>query len=301
MNLSAIKDEYPFKSNFLQIGPHKLHYIDEPGGTEGDKVNGETILMLHGNPTWSFYYRKLALNLRKKYRVIAPDHIGCGLSDKPQDYPYNLQTHIDNLSRLIDEKKLDKITLTVHDWGGAIGFGWAVKNPERVKRLIVFNTAAFRASLIPFSINICRIPVFGDVVVRGFNAFARSAIDLGFATSKPERFTKEVREGYLAPYDSWQNRIAILRFVQDIPLEKGHPSYKLLESIETGLDRLAKKPMLIMWGMNDFCFTTLFLEMWMRRFPDARVHKIENAGHYVVEDAYERIIPQVRDFMETTP
>lgn len=290
MNREAFKDEYPFQSHYLKIERHNYHYIEEG--------EGEPILMLHGNPTWSFYYRKLALNLKRKYRVIVPDHMGCGLSDKPEPYPYSLAIHIDNLSRFVEEKKLDKITLVVHDWGGAIGFGWAVENPEKVKRLVVFNTAAFLSSRIPPSISLCRLPVIGDILVRGFNAFARSAITFRFATSKPERFTSAVKAGYLAPYNSWKNRVAIQRFVRDIPLKPEHPSYETLKSIEERLHLLTQKPMLIIWGMNDFCFNAHFLEMWMRRFPKAEVHKIEDAGHYVVEDAYERIIPQIKDFME---
>ncbi len=158
-----------------------MHYVDEG--------SGPAIIMLHGNPTWSFYYRELIKGLRNQYRVIAPDHIGCGLSDKPQDYTYTLATHIDNLARLIDHLRLENVTLAGHDWGGAIGFGWATRNPDQVTRFVVFNTAAFFGRM-PFRIRVCRWPILGDVLVRRLNLFARSA--LWMARRRHERMTPEV-------------------------------------------------------------------------------------------------------------
>ena len=140
MELDDIKDLYPFESNFLELEDGlKMHYIDEG--------EGEVLLMLHGNPTWSFYYRNLIQSFQKKYRCIAPDHIGCGLSDKPQDYNYTLSTHIDNLEQLVNSLGLKDITLVMHDWGGSIGMGLAVRQPKLIKRLIIFNTAAFLSTI----------------------------------------------------------------------------------------------------------------------------------------------------------
>ena len=158
------RDLYPFESHYLSLAGHKYHYVDE--GT------GDPLVMLHGNPTWSFYYRALIAEFRNRHRVIAPDHMGCGLSGKPQDYPYTLEQHIANLEALLDSLKLERVTLFLHDWGGPIGMGYAVRHPERVKRFVIFNTAAFPAPRIPFRINICKLPLFGTIVVRGFNAFA---------------------------------------------------------------------------------------------------------------------------------
>ncbi len=289
--MDAFRKLYPFDSHFLTLDGLKYHYVDEG--------SGDPLVMLHGNPTWSFYYRALIAGLRDQYRVIAPDHMGCGLSDKPQDYPYTLERHIANLDALLDSLKLERITLFLHDWGGAIGMGWAERRPERVKRFVLFNTAAFPASRIPFRINLCKLPVFGAVAVRAFNAFAGLAPAM--ACAKQERMTADVKAGYLSPYDSYAHRIAILRFVQDIPMGPAHPTYKLVERIGAGLSAFKDHPMLIIWGERDWCFTTEFLAEWQKRFPKADVRRIPDAGHYVVEDAHEQIIPWVREFLAKHP
>ncbi len=290
MDLSAIRSLYPFQSHYLDVGGVRMHYLDE-----GPR-DAPTIVMLHGNPTWSFYYRSLIFNLRDKYRLIVPDHIGCGLSDKPSDYPYTLATHIDNVERLIDHVGAGEVTLALHDWGGAIGMGWASRHADRARRFVIFNTAAFFFRPTPWRIRICGVPIVGDFLVRGLNGFARAA--LRFAVAKPERMTREVRRAYLAPYDNWVNRVAILRFVRDIPEHPGVPSHSVLASIEAMLPEFVDRPMMIFWGAKDFCFTDRVLAGWIRRFPGARFHRFEDAGHYVVEDAHERITPLLRDFLE---
>ncbi|MBT5552068.1 MAG: alpha/beta fold hydrolase [Nitrospina sp.] len=252
--------------------------------------------MLHGNPTWSFYYRNLILGLKDSYRCVVPDHMGMGKSDKPQDYPYTLSRHIDNLEKLVDHLKLDEITLVVHDWGGAIGMGFAVRHPERIRRLVIFNTAAFLSQEIPLSLRLCRLPGFGALAIRGFNAFARGAIR--WACAKPERMTKEVREGYLEPYDNFANRVANLRFVQDIPMDSESPSYNVVQNIEENLILFKNHPVQIIWGAHDFVFNDHFLKRWQEIFPQAEVHRMEDAGHYVVEDAHERILPMMKEFFQ---
>ncbi len=285
--LDTLGDLYPFQSHWLDIGGVYMHYLDEGAG--------DPILMLHGNPTWSFYYRDLVIGLRDRYRVIVPDHVGCGMSDKPQSYPYTLSTHIKNLQCLIDHLGLDRVTLAVHDWGGAIGMGWAVRNLRKVERLIVFNTAAFLGGRMPMRIAICRLPLLGALLVRGLNGFARPATWL--ASTQHHRMAREVRRGYLLPYDSWSNRIAVHRFVQDIPSSPRVPSYYVVERLQLALAQLRDRPMIVFWGMRDFCFTPFFLDEWIRRFPQAEVHKFEDAGHYVVEDAHERILPALSKFL----
>ena len=287
-NLGPIRHLYPFESHYLELSGPRMHYVDSG--------RGPAVVMLHGNPTWSFHYRDLIRGLCDDYRVIAPDHVGCGLSDKPQDYPYTLATHIDNLERLIDHLGLDQITLVMHDWGGAIGCGFAVRRPQRVHRLIVFNTAAFPGRT-PLRIRACRLPIFGPIAVRRLNAFARCGTWM--ACKNRSRMTPDVRAGYLLPYDNYPNRVAILRFVQDIPVGPSHPTYPLIRSIEAGLAELRDRPMLICWGMRDFCFTERFLDCWIERFPEAEVHRFAEAGHYVVEDAADEILPLVRSFLRS--
>ena len=288
--VAELGELYPFESHFLEVDGGQMHYVDE-----GD---GPPILMLHGNPTWSFYFRELIKALGNDYRIIAPDHIGCGLSDKPQEYPYTLSTHIGNIERLVDHLRLKAVTLTVHDWGGPIGFGWAGRHPDLVRRFVVFNTAAFLGGRVPIRIRICRWPIFGDIAIRGLNAFARSAIYM--ACRKRERMTPEVRRGYLLPYEGPGSRIAHLCFVRDIPLTPRIPSYPVLRRIEAALPQFRDHPMIIFWGMQDFCFTGRYLDEWIARFPDARVHRFEDAGHYIIEDACERVVPLLQRFLAET-
>ncbi len=279
---------YPFQSNYLSLRGVRYHFIDEG--------LGDPVVMVHGNPTWSFYYRHLISGLRKKWRAVVPDHVGCGLSDKPQDYIYRLAQHIDNLEALlVGELDLKNITLVLHDWGGAIGMGFAVKHPERIERIVVLNTAGFLLTRCPRRILACRLPVVGPVAVRGFNVFARSALTM--ATNHPERMTEDIKAGYLAPYDNYENRIAILRFVQDIPLNPNHPSWNTMAAIEQSLPLFREKPVLVCWGERDFCFTTEFRDTWMRHWPHAELHSFSDAGHYVLEDAHERILPLVKNFL----
>ncbi|MCF6290236.1 MAG: alpha/beta fold hydrolase [Desulfobacterales bacterium] len=275
---------YPFTPKQLEIDGHCLSYLDEG--------HGPVIVMLHGNPTWSFFFRNLVLLLRDRYRLIVPDHIGCGLSDKPRDYPYRLADHIANVEQLLAHLRVDRYSLVVHDWGGAIGMGVAGRTPERVQGLVVMNSAAFRSPRIPLRIRVCRTPLLGDLLVRGLNGFARPAISMAVT----KKMDKETARGYLAPYDSWRNRVAVLGFVRDIPLSPGDPSWETLVEIEQRLAELRNTPMLVLWGGRDFCFNRYFYDEWLRRFPTAEAHFFPEAGHYLLEDAFAEIGPLVEDF-----
>jgi len=285
--MPTFTDLYPFASHFITLDGHRYHYLDEG--------SGPVLLMLHGNPTWSFYYRELIKAFRGHYRIIVPDHMGCGFSDKPQAYDYRLANHIANVERLLDHLQVDHYTLVCHDWGGPIGFGVSVQRPERVDRLVVFNTTCLVTSHYPKRILICKVPLLGTLAIRGLNFFALTAVQL--ACCNRERMTPEVRAGYLKPYNSFANRIANQRFVQDIPLGPSHPSYATAKAVEAKLGVLKHKPMLICWGKKDFCFDDYFLAHWRQDFPHAQVHEFADAGHYVVEDAHERIIPLMRTFL----
>lgn len=287
---------YPFASHYLDRNGLRYHYLDEG--------SGEPVVMLHGNPTWSFYYRGLVAALRGSYRVIVPDHIGCGLSDKPDDshYSYTLAERAQDLERLLDSLSVTQdLTLVLHDWGGMIGMVYATRHPERIRRLIILNTAAFHlpsSKPLPWSLWLCRNTALGTVLVRGFNAFSRVASHVG---CQRQSMPADVRQAYLAPYDSWNNRIAVLRFVQDIPLRPGDRCYDLVSWVQDGLPELRDVPMLICWGEKDFVFDRHFLDEWVRRFPEADVHRFPDAGHYVLEDAGEAIIPLVERFLTAHP
>ena len=280
--------EYPFKSNYFSVDDHRLHYIDEG--------QGPVLLLVHGNPTWSYYYRNIITEFSKTHRVVAIDHLGCGLSDKPQSYNYCLHNHIENLSRLIDHLNIERYSLVVHDWGGAIGMGAALKDISRLKRVCILNTAAFRSSRIPFRISICKLPFVGPFIVRAFNGFAWPATFM--AVEKP--LTKEVKHGYLAPYNTWNNRVAVAAFVRDIPLDSGHQSYSTLVKIEKGLPALNEHniPLLILWGGKDFCFNDHFYQQWRRLFPKADYRYYHDGGHYILEDKKEEILRELSAFFQ---
>lgn len=278
--------EYPFQSHFFTIGKHQIHYVDEG--------QGDVIVMVHGNPTWSYYYRRLINLLSKEHRVIAIDHLGCGLSDKPQDYNYCLQNHIDNLDTLLSHLDVQEFSLVVHDWGGAIGMGVAAKHPTMVQRAMVLNTAAFRSQRIPLRISACRWPLIGEPLVRGLNGFAGPAIWMAVT----KKMDQETAKAYLAPYDSWNNRVAVFAFVKDIPLTQEHQSYETLKAVEEGLGKLQKSnlPMLICWGGKDFCFNKSFYDEWCMRFPNAETHYFSESGHYILEDSFNEIAPLATHF-----
>lgn len=290
MNLStslptALKALYPFEGHSFATSEGNLHYVDEG--------QGDAVLCLHGNPNWSFFYRDVIKELRGTNRVIAVDHLGCGLSDKPRQARYTLEAHVDRLAALVQSLELTKIHLIVHDWGGAIGFGLAARMPERIGKIVVLNTGAFRSTDIPKRIAACRIPYVGPFLLRGLNAFVRGALVMAVANP----LSKKVREGYLLPYNNWANRIAIHGFVNDIPMNENHPSYAYLTTIDKALAGFANHQIKIIWGGKDWCFHDGFLAEWRRRFPRADVHYLPEAGHWLLEDAGDRVVRLLKPFL----
>jgi len=281
---------YPFSpGSFLTAGGARMSYVDE--GPRSD----EAVLMLHGNPTWSFFYRSLVRELSPEMRCVAPDHVGMGLSEKPAAYAYRLASRIADIEALADHLGLRRVHLVVHDWGGPIGLGFATRNPGRVGRIVILNTAAFASEKLPARIALCRVALLGALLVRGLNGFAEPATWMAMAS---RRLTWEERRGYLYPYRSWADRVGIYEFVRDIPVESGHPSRATLDEVARGLGRLAGHEKLIVWGGRDFCFDDSFLSRWREIYPEARVERLESAGHYVLEDAGERAIAPIRDFLK---
>jgi pimeloyl-ACP methyl ester carboxylesterase len=286
---------YDFASHFIDINGLRMHYLDEG--------SGDVVVMLHGNPNWSYYYRNLVHSLRDRYRCLVPDHIGCGLSDKPDDdrYEFSLARRVADLETLLEHcGATNNLTLVVHDWGGMIGMAFATKHPEKIRRLVVLNTGAFhlpKTKPVPWQLKLAR-GALGAVLVRGFNAFSRGAVR-SCVTRRP--MPKEVADAYCAPYDSWAHRIAVHRFVQDIPLKPGDRGYDLITSVEKGLNRLKSIPMLIGWGEKDFVFDEHFLQEWLHRFAAAEVHRYPDCGHYILEDASEELVPLIGTFLDAHP
>jgi haloalkane dehalogenase len=255
--------------------------------------------MLHGNPTWSFYYRNLVRALRDHYRCIVPDHIGCGLSDKPGEdrYDYRLKSRVEDLGALLDSLELEQpLTLVVHDWGGMIGFAWAVRRPQRIARMVILNTAAFplpARKKMPPALSLVRDTALGAFLVRRFNAFSGIAARVAFKKPVPP----EVRAAYTLPYDTPDNRIATLKFVQDIPLDERDPGYDILLNTAKRLHLFADKPCLIAWGEKDFVFDAPFLDTWLEYLPEAQVLRFPDCGHYILEDGGPDLIRQIANFI----
>lgn len=290
--------DYPFSGHYLDLGGNRLHYLDE------GPSDAEPVVMVHGNPTWSFYYRHLVSLLKDSYRTIVPDHIGMGLSDKPSAsvYSYTLSQRVDDLEALLSHLGLqENLTFVLHDWGGMIGMAYATRHPEQVRRFVILNTAAFhlpKSKPLPWQLRLCRRPWLGPAMVQGLNGFCRGAVRDCVARRPLE---PAVRDAYLAPYDSWDNRRAVLEFVKDIPLYETDSGYDEISHIEANLRQFQDRPILIGWGMKDFVFDEHFLREWTTHFPDASVHRYDDAGHYVLEDAAEEMMPLVRQFLVENP
>ena len=280
---------WPYPRRTVDVGGHAMAFVDEGAGPP--------VLLVHGNPTWSFYYRSLLAALPPLgLGAIAPDHIGLGRSDKPSAdaYPHTLSRRVEDLGAFIDGLDLTgPISLVVHDWGGAIALAWAVENPHRVDNLVLLNTGAFPlppAKALPWTLRAARLPVLGDVAVRRLNAFSLGALVFG---SGRRWLPAEARAGLLAPYDSPANRVAVSQFVRDIPLAPGDPAYAVLARTEQRLHLLQDIPTLICWGMRDPVFDEVVLDHLVSLLPKADVNRFADAGHYVLEDAADRIVPLV--------
>jgi cis-3-alkyl-4-acyloxetan-2-one decarboxylase len=289
--------EYPENSCFADINGRRMHYL------EGGKEHAEKIVMIHGNPSWSFYYRHLFTALTDNYHCIVPDHVGMGLSDKPAkgDYEFTLKQRVDDLDALLSSLGVDNnLTLIVHDWGGMIGMAYATRYPDKIKRLVISNTAGFhipKGKQIPWQLKLSRTPIIGSLLIQGLNAFCRGGV-IQCVTRKP--MSKEVKNAYLAPYDNWGHRFSVLRFVEDIPLGKEHPTHAMVDEVDNNLQQFSNLPMLVCWGLNDFVFDVHYLNEWKKRMPDAEYHEYD-AGHYLLEDAGDEVIPVIQTFLKNNP
>ncbi|MCP3941485.1 MAG: alpha/beta fold hydrolase [Desulfobacteraceae bacterium] len=292
VSTEGFEDLYPFKSHFLNINGHDLHYVDQ--GT------GHPVFMIHGNPTWSFYYRNLITHLSKGFRTIVPDHIGCGFSDKPspEHYDYTLASRIDDLDNLIQTLCPDeKISFIVHDWGGMIGLAWALDHLDRIEKIVITNTSGFflpKEKPLPLLLWMIKyLSWLGIPGVLGLNAFARGALTLGSET----KLSSPVKKGLIAPYNSWKNRIATLKFVQDIPISKKDKSFCVVDQVDRHLTKLDDKKLLFLWGAKDFVFDLSFLNEFRQRFPKAACHIFQDAGHYLFEDKPKETRELIKSFL----
>lgn len=301
---------YPNCSQELRLGGLRYHYLDsgppaaasETASAAADSAAdpaaaAPVILCVHGNPTWSFYWRSVFERFAPAHRVIAVDHIGCGLSDKPPRgaFDYSLAAHRDHLVQLIDELDLQNIVLLAHDWGGAIGLSAAIERRERLAGVVLLNTGAFPPPYVPWRIAACRLPLLGTLAVRGANLFAKAAVTMAMSKN---RLAPEVAQGLLAPYGNWHNRVAIDAFVKDIPTSPEHPTYEVLQQLESDLKLLEHLPKRLIWGMRDWCFRPECLERLLQHWPDATAVRLPEAGHYVIEDDPQATLAALGEFLQ---
>lgn len=289
---------WPYKPRWFDSGDGRMHYVDE-----GPR-NGRPIVMVHGNPTWGYLYRNFIPPLvAAGFRAIVPDHLGFGRSDKPGNPQlYRILRHAARLEVLLESLDLRDATVVPHDWGGPIGLAWAARHPKRVRSLAILNTMAHRPPgkvKLPLPLHLFRTPGIGELMVKGMHFFVRGFL-FKVGVVHPERLTSEARAAYLAPHPSWASRTAILVFPREIPSGPEGPVSDFLDEVHGGLRALADRPVLITWAMKDIAFTPEMLDqLWLRDFPHARILRLEDAGHYLQEDAHERIVPALVDFLRS--
>jgi len=278
---------WPHEPRWHETDAGRMHYVDL-----GPR-DAAPVLLVHGNPSWGFLWRDLAAELvRRGRRVIIPDHLGMGLSDRPDRF-LRLADRIRHLRSLCDALRLEAVDLGVHDWGGAIGLGLAGEQPARFRRLLVTNTAAFPSRRIPLRIALCRAPLIGRALVERLDGFAWPATWMASVRGLPPA----VRAGFLAPYGTAARRRAVADFVADIPLAETHASRDALQGVADRLPALASHPILLLWGARDFCFTTHFHDVFRRIWPAARSMVLADCGHYVLEDAGAEGVRAAADFL----
>jgi haloalkane dehalogenase len=275
------EDLYPFKSRFAQIDGSLVHYVDEG--------SGPPLLLLHGNPTWSFLYRDVINGLRDRYRCIAPDHLGFGLSRAAAGFAFTAAEHAAVLERLVEHLDLREVTMMVQDWGGPIGFAVATRRPDRFSAFVIGNTWAWPKSDLGTQVfsRLLGGSIGGHLILQR-NFFVEKIIP---GNVKRRSLPDDVMDAYRGPFPTPQSR----RPVHVLPREilRSRP---LLAEIERGLPSLRDRPALIVWPSRDPAFRERERRRWEETFPDHRTVTLEGAGHYIQEDAPEEIVGAIRDW-----
>jgi cis-3-alkyl-4-acyloxetan-2-one decarboxylase len=279
---------FPFEPRYLRAGRTSLHYLDE------GSPDAAPFLFLHGNPTWSYLWRRPIAELSAAgHRCVAYDHMGFGRSEKPRRMSaYTLERHVENALAVIDELDLRDVTLVGHDWGGPIGLGAMLERPERLRSLVLMNTWAWELpSWLPPFIRQFRTEGLGEILALGGNLSVES-IPGGMARRDPD---PAMMDAYRAPFPDYWSRAGTLAFQRDIPLTERDRSAPVISSIHERLPQL-DVPVLLLWGMRDPVFQPVFLDQWREVFPHAEVAALEDASHFVVEDRPDAVIDAIRRF-----
>jgi pimeloyl-ACP methyl ester carboxylesterase len=288
---------WPFEPRWLETTDGRMHFIDEGPRT------GRPVVLVHGNPSWGYLYRRFVAPLSAAgYRVIVPDHLGFGRSDKPdRALAYGIDRHAERFGALLDSLELRDVTLVPHDWGGAIAMSWAAQRPQRVRGLFVLNGFAHRPRgrvSMPAPLRLCRARWLGELFVKGMHAVLRGFL-FGAGITKRDRLSALVRAAYVAPHPRWSDRTAILAFARSFPAAPEGPVSELLEGIrERWISAgLASRPVAIAWAGRDGVFGEAALGRWVEDFPHADVLRIPDAGHFLQEDAHELVVPALLGFL----
>jgi haloalkane dehalogenase len=279
---------FPFAPHYQLVNGYAMHYVDEG--------QGAPIVMLHGDPTWGYLYRAFVPPLARRFRCVVPDHLGMGKSDVPADPAfYHLRQHIANLEALLLTLDLRNITLVVHDWGGPVGLGFAVRHAERIKRLVLLNTWAFApwpGGAFPRLIEIIRSDR-GEAFVLKRNGYVEPAI-VG-TTHHREKLTPTTLDAYRASFPTPEARLATLCWSRDIPVAESDRSYAAMKHIEANLSRFSTTPVLLIWGMLDPVLPPSVLRRWQAVFPFATTRQIADASHFLQEDAPEQVVRWIEE------
>ena len=280
---------FPFQARYLRAGDVRIHYVDEGPG------DAPPLLMLHGNGTWSYMYRRPIAHLSGRgWRCVAFDHMGFGRSDKPPYLSrYRLPAHIENALHLIDALDLRDFILVVHDWGGPIGLGAALERRERIRGVVALNTWAWELpSFLPPFLREFRAEGLGEILTLAGNLFVE-AIPGGMARREVD---PRMMDAYRAPFPDYWSRVGLLGFQRDIPLTARDRSAPVIAEIQRRLPEL-DLPFMFVWGMRDRVFQPVFLDQWRELLPDARVVEVEDAAHFVVEDRPDAVSEAIDDFL----
>ncbi len=256
--------------------PHRWHLLDN--GADG---SAGVMLCVHGNPTWSYLWRRFLTEAPPGWRVIAVDQLGMGWSERTEA-PRTLAQRIDDLGTVTAALGLTgPVVLVAHDWGGPVALGWALAHADQVARIVLANTGVHQpaAAAPPALIRLARSTALRELVCVRTPTFVRGAT----AVSRPA-VPAAVQRAFAAPYGRPGRRRAVGDFVADIPLEADHPSRTALDRIAAGLTAFADVPALLVWGARDPVFTPRYLEDLLDRLPHADVQWYPRASHLVTED-----------------
>jgi pimeloyl-ACP methyl ester carboxylesterase len=296
---------WPYPPHWFDTPEGRLHYVDE-----GPR-DGRPVVLVHGNPTWGYLYRNFIPALVEAgHRAIVPDHLGFGRSDKPKHAElHRVPRHAQRLDALLESLDLRGATVVPQDWGGPIGLYWATRHPERVDGLFILNTYAHGWKPealppgkdkvpLPLPLHLFRTPIVGELLVKGLDAFKRGFL-FGQGIVHRERLTPVVKRAYKDVHRGWSERTAILVFPREIPVTGEGPVVAMNAETEALLERhFRSKPVEIMWAMKDVAFLPAYLDtLWLKTFPEAKATKLDDAGHYLQEDAHERIVPELVRFV----